>query len=147
MDFTWLSVQPTLWQQISYGFSIITACVPSLKVIFDGVLNDHVGFGMPYQLEPLAGRAGFQVITRSEDHELKTKSSAVSRNRRGDEDLKLTPSLLNRANCYTGKSSRPADKRHKDNGERKSVQNLTGAVIVVRNEFDDERGWSSGGSH
>lgn len=39
-DATWLAIEPMIWNTISLSLSIITACLPSMKNVFDGFLSD-----------------------------------------------------------------------------------------------------------
>lgn len=42
-DFTWQALYPTVWLTISWNLSVITACIPSLKGLFDGFLGNTSG--------------------------------------------------------------------------------------------------------
>lgn len=53
-DLTWSAIWPTVWLQISLSLSILTACIPSLRVIIDSWLG-HVGsaaMNNTYELQP-----------------------------------------------------------------------------------------------
>lgn len=56
-DPTWDAVLPGIWFQISLNLSMITACVPSLKPIFDSMFVYTAGavIQAPYQLEANEG--------------------------------------------------------------------------------------------
>lgn len=42
-DSTWNAVVPSIWFQISLNLSLITACVPSLKPVFDSLFGYTAG--------------------------------------------------------------------------------------------------------
>lgn len=56
-DPTWDAVLPSIWYQISLNISMITACVPSLKPIFDSLFGYTASavIQAPYQLEANEG--------------------------------------------------------------------------------------------
>ncbi|KAL5866400.1 hypothetical protein ACKVWC_011464 [Pyricularia oryzae] len=58
-DFTWLAVQPVIWQLVSYSLSIIAACIPSLKYIFDSFGGFTLAVEPPYALTKV-GTSGFE---------------------------------------------------------------------------------------
>ncbi|KAH7026621.1 uncharacterized protein B0I36DRAFT_386851 [Microdochium trichocladiopsis] len=67
-DFTWDALSPLLWLTVTCHLSVITACVPTLKKLFDSLLGNTLSITIdaPYQLERIDGRTGFNITERDE---------------------------------------------------------------------------------
>lgn len=124
-DFTWLAVEPTIWMQISYNLSVITACIPTMKNIFDSFSgNFSVAIDAPYNLTPIAGKSGMQ--TTALDKETASGSHAIV----DSECHNLTGASSNLAEC-TSNGLHLGAKRRKEEGRSESAENLTGTVLVT----------------
>ncbi|KAJ1337885.1 hypothetical protein MN608_00741 [Microdochium nivale] len=77
IDHTWLSLKPATWLAISTNCSVITACVPSLKGLFDTWLGNTLGIDIdaPYQLKRLSGKHQFGVTLYEQNAGCEGKSS------------------------------------------------------------------------
>lgn len=53
MDFTWSTLSPLIWLMLSWNFAVMTACVPSLKGLFEAWLGNTFAmqFETSYELE------------------------------------------------------------------------------------------------
>ncbi|KXJ96779.1 hypothetical protein Micbo1qcDRAFT_229597 [Microdochium bolleyi] len=62
-DFSWDAVIPTISLTIASHLAVITACIPSLKGVFDSWLGNTFGIDIdaPYQLERIQDKSGFAV--------------------------------------------------------------------------------------
>jgi len=62
LDYTWLSLQPSVWLAATANCFVITACIPSLKGLFDSWLGNTLGLDIdaPYQLERMQGKNTFE---------------------------------------------------------------------------------------
>ncbi|TLD33709.1 hypothetical protein PspLS_00719 [Pyricularia sp. CBS 133598] len=65
-DFTWLALPPAIWQQASFGLSIITACTPSIKYVFDTFGGFTLAVEAPYELTAVPGKSGFQATATAD---------------------------------------------------------------------------------
>jgi len=56
VDFTWSALYPLIWLIVSWNFAVITACVPSLKGLFEAWLGNTFAmqFETSYELEESA---------------------------------------------------------------------------------------------
>lgn len=157
-DFTWLAVTPTIWLQISYNLSVITACIPSMKNIFDSLSGNFcAAIDVPYNLATVTiHKNGCRAAATPRD--LYNSSGGLGREWSGkkgsggsrgttavvhvdDDDcgLRLTPAHPSRTSCYTSDGVHPgaARSRGDDDGQSESVRKLTGGgVVVVTEEVD-----------
>lgn len=125
-DFTWLAVEPTIWMQISFNLSVITACIPTMKNIFDSLSgNFSVAIDAPYTLATIAGKSGLQTTALSKETAVSGSGDVVDS---GFCDLTATAS--NHADC-TSNRLRAETRRRKEDGRSESVQNLTDTVLVT----------------
>ncbi|KAH7040333.1 uncharacterized protein B0I36DRAFT_357646 [Microdochium trichocladiopsis] len=153
-DFTWTAMAPTIWLLVTSHISIITACIPSLKGIFDSWLGNTFGIDIdaPYQLERVEGKDGFEVSDwRTKDPSATGQSSGsrpkTSKNSKNSKNskftdttktatLKLTTSFPNEAACFsendTGSSARAA--RHRHSGYRESRNHTS--LPISKNKDD-----------
>lgn len=126
-DFTWLAVEPTIWMQISFNLSIITACIPTMKNIFDSLSgNFSVAIDAPYTLKTIAGKSRLQATA------LGKETAASGSHDIGDcgcDDLS-TATKSNQTSC-TSSGNRAVARRQKEYGRSESVQNLTDTVLVT----------------
>lgn len=62
LDYTWLSLYPSVWLAATANCFVITACIPSLKGLFDSWLGNTLGLDIdaPYQLERMQGKNTFE---------------------------------------------------------------------------------------
>lgn len=125
-DFTWLAVEPTIWMQISFNLSTITACIPTMKNMFDSLSgNFSVAIDAPYTLKAIAGKTRLQATA------LGKETAASGSHDIGDFGSRdLTGNKSNQTNC-TSSGSRAGAKRKKECGRSESVQNLTDTVLVT----------------
>lgn len=135
-NFTWEAVVPTVWQQMSCNLSVITACVPSMKTIFDSLSGNvaSAGIDAPYNLIAIRGATGFKA-TALESNTTKRASHVSSYVKRGG--LKLGSDSPNEVSCYSGRRMLDLSSRSKDkegDGTSESVRNLTGGVVVITEE-------------
>lgn len=132
-DFTWLAVVPTVWLQTSYNLSVITACIPSMKNIFDMFSGDFsAAVDVPCNLARLTTKGGSRATARGLG-----KGSGGSRSTiMGDHGLKLTPAHPSRTSCYTSDGFLSGTGARDDDGQSESVRNLTGGVVLVTEEVD-----------
>lgn len=135
-DFTWLAVHPTVWLQISYNLAIITACIPTMKNVFDGLSgNFSAEIDAPYTLTSVKGARGMRLEPSVQDQQ---PSQAHSGSGSHDANLRLHTASPSQAACYSTTRGRCSSSRAKgDNGSKsESVQNLTGGVVLVTAEVD-----------
>lgn len=125
-DFTWLAVEPTIWMQISFNLSVITACIPTMKNIFDSLSgNFSVAIDAPYTLKTIAGKSRLQATALG-------KETAAS----GSNDIEdfgsrdLNANKSSHANC-TSNGMRRGERLRKKDGRNESMQNLADTVIVT----------------
>lgn len=114
-DFTWLSVWPTVYLQCSYNLSIITVCVPSLKVVIDSFYDNgrHVVLDKPYHL------------------------TAVSRSHKARDQDTTSSSLVPNPSAYKFTAvSRRRNREDDDDGQSESVRNLTEGIIHIQEEVE-----------
>lgn len=132
-DFTWLAVDPTIWLQVSYNLSVITACIPSMKNIFDSFTgNFSAAIDVPYNLSTFAGKSGSRATSRTLGKTTGgTRSTAMD-----DYVLKLTPALPSRTSCYTSDGFHSGTRTRDDDGQSESVRKLTDGVVLVTEEVD-----------
>jgi hypothetical protein len=136
-DFTWFAAAPIAWIQASLSLSVITVCIPSIKVIFDSFFDNgtHMAIDMPYELRAVPGKAGFQATAYA-------KSSSYAKNG----SLKLTSRTQSQG---MGGAAAINDGKMNDDGQSESVRNLTEGIIVredIEIQFDDQRSSSPDGS-
>ncbi|KUI55795.1 hypothetical protein VP1G_10776 [Cytospora mali] len=147
-DFTWLAVVPTIWLQISYNLSVITACIPSMKNIFDSFSGDFsAAIDVPYNLPTISSKSGSRATVRG-----LSKGTGGSSSTMDSSGLKLTPAHPSRTSCYKTDvfSSGTRTRTRDDDGQNESVRNLTDGVVVVTEEVDihfENRASSPDGSH
>ncbi|KUI70580.1 hypothetical protein VM1G_05712 [Cytospora mali] len=147
-DFTWLAVVPTTWLQISYNLSVITACIPSMKNIFDSFSgNFSAAIDVPYNLPIIPSKSGSRATARG-----LSKGTGGSSSTMDSSGLKLTPAHPSRTSCYKTDvfSSGTRTRTRDDDGQNESVRNLTDGVVVVTEEVDiqfENRAPSPDGSH
>lgn len=112
--------------QISYNLSVITACIPTMKNIFDSLSgNFSVAIDAPYNLTTIAGKSGMQTTTLDKETALSGPHSIVDSGCRN-----LTGRSSNVAEC-TSNGLQPGAKRRKEDGRSESVENLTDTVLVT----------------
>lgn len=144
-DFTWLAVEPMIWIQISCNLSVITACIPTMKNIFDSLSeNFSVAIDAPYTLTTISGKSGLQTTALSKGTATSGSNAIVDS---GFRDLTATAS--NHADC-TSNGVHPGARAWKENRRNDSVQNLTDTVIVTEEvsiHFDQFGQPSPNGSH
>lgn len=150
-DFTWLAVSPTVWIQISYNLAVITACIPTMKNVFDSLSgNFSAEIDAPYKLTAVTGARSMGLEASALDQEPSQSGSHFSSQGRG---LKLHTAAPNQAACYATEGRRySANRARKDDGSKsESVQNLTDGVVLVTEEvnvqFEDDRSSSPLGSY
>ncbi|KXJ84685.1 hypothetical protein Micbo1qcDRAFT_112123, partial [Microdochium bolleyi] len=116
-DFTWTSLNPSIWLIVSSHLSVITACIPSLKGVFDSWLGNTCGFGngSPYRLERQGDQPGFAVVQRT------SVSSKPNRSARGVSAISNGPTREDGRNPFS---------RSGEYGQSESVRGLTGANTV-----------------
>lgn len=94
-DFTWLAVEPTIWMQISFNLSVITACIPTMKNIFDSLSGIFsVAIDAPYTLTTIAGKSGMQTTALDKETASSGSHAIVD-----SECHNLTGASSNLANC------------------------------------------------
>lgn len=132
-DFTWLAVNPTIWLQISYNLSVISACIPSMKNIFDSFTgNFSAAIDVPYNLTTLTNKSGSRAKAR-----YLGKSTGGSRSTiMDDHGLKLTPAHPSRTSCYTSDGFPSGARTRDDDGQSESVRKLTDGVVLVTEEVE-----------
>lgn len=133
-DFTWLSVIPAVWQQLSYNLSVITACVPTIKSVFDILSGASVGaIDVPYQLTAVSGEYGLQAAALTYKSG-RTASHALTR----AEVPRFSPDFRKHAICYT--TARTATRASTNIDERddisESERNLTDGMVVITEEVE-----------
>lgn len=125
-DFTWLAAGPAIWMQISFNLSVITACIPTMKNIFDSLSgNFSVAIDAPYTLKTIAGKSGMQTTALDKETASSGSHAIVDSGCHN-----LTGASSNLAEC-TSNGLRPGAKRRKEEGRSESVENLTGTVLVT----------------
>lgn len=148
-DFTWQAVAPTVWLQISYNLAVITACIPTMKNVFDSMSGNFTAeIDAPYKLTALtgAGNMGFEALDQA-------PSQARSHLGSQGSSLKLHTAAPNQAACFATDGRRRNSKRagKDDESKSESVQNLTDGVVLVTEEvnvqFEDDRPSSALGSY
>lgn len=151
IDFTWLAVSPTVWLQISYNLAVITACIPTMKNVFDSLSgNFSAEIDAPYKLTAVTGgrSRGFEASALDQGSS-QTHSHIDSQGT----SLKLHTAAPNQAACYATDGRRYSSNRTKKDadGQSESVQNLTDGVVLVTEEvnvqFEDDRPSSPLGSY
>ncbi|KAI7775461.1 hypothetical protein LA080_006793 [Diaporthe eres] len=150
-DFTWMTVSPTVWLQISYNLAVITACIPTMKNVFDSLSgNFSAEIDAPYKLTAVTGARSMEFEASGLDQE---PSQTRSHNNTQGTSLKLHMAVPNQAACYATDGRRHSSNRARkeDDGQSESVQNLTDGVVLVTEEvsvqFEDDRPPSTVGSH
>lgn len=150
-DFTWLAVHPVVWLQISYNLAVITACIPTMKNVFDSMSgNFSAEIDAPYQLKSVKGGRSMRLQPSTLDQE---PSQAHFGSGSHDESLKLHTAVPSQAACYATDRGRrtSARVRKDDESGSESVQNLTDGVVLVTEEvnvqFEDDRPSSNLGSY
>lgn len=125
-DFTWLAVGPTIWMQISFNLSVITACIPTMKNIFDNLSgNFSVAIDAPYTLTTTSGKSGLQTTALSKRTAASVSHAIVDSGFRD-----LTDSASNHTDC-TSNGVSPGARGRKRDRRSESVQNLTDTVVVT----------------
>ncbi|KAG6355054.1 hypothetical protein INS49_004135 [Diaporthe citri] len=97
-DFTWLAVTPTVWLQISYNLAMITACIPTMKNLFDNLSgNFSAEIDAPYKLTAVTGTRsmGFEASALGQE-----PSQAHSHISTQGTSLNLHTAAPNQAACY-----------------------------------------------
>lgn len=150
-DFTWLAVSPMVWLQISYCLAVITACIPTMKNVFDNLSgNFSAEIDAPYKLTAVTGARSMGFEASALDQESSQASSHFNSQGTG---LKLHTAAPNQAACYAtdGRLYSPNRPRKDDGSKSESVQNLTDGVVLVTEEvnvqFEDDRSSSTLGSY
>lgn len=115
-----------IWMQISFNLSVITACIPTMKNIFDSLSgNFSVAIDAPYNLTTISGKSGLQTTALSKGSAASGSHAIVDS---GFRDLTATAS--NHADC-TSNGVRPGARGRKEDRRRESMQNLTDTVVVT----------------
>lgn len=79
-DFTWLAIWPMISLQVSHALSIITACIPTMKDIFEGLShNVTAAIDAPYRLTTIHGKNGLQTTTALDSSSSSSRSRSRSR--------------------------------------------------------------------
>lgn len=150
-DFTWLAVAPTVWLQISYNLAVITACIPTMKNVFDNLSgNFSAEIDAPYKLTAMAGARSMGFKASALDQE---SSQAHSHSDPQDTTLKLHTASPSQTACYATDRRRQSSARamKDDESGSESVRNLTDGVVLVTEEvnvqFEDDRPSSTLGSY
>lgn len=118
-DYTWLSLSPSVWLAATVNCSVITACVPSLKGLFDSWLGNTIGLEIdaPYQLERMNGKNVFEATAYESGHGggsggsggLNSKNSSNSDG--GVSSRNQRPGALTRKSSKLGRSPSPSPDR------------------------------------
>lgn len=142
-DFTWLAVHPTVWLQISYNLAVITACIPTMKNVFDSMSgNFSAEIDAPYTLTSVKGARTMRLEPSVQDED---SSQAYFGSGSHDGNLKLHTASPSQVACYSTDRGRYISSRVKNDDESKSesVRNLTDGVVLVTEEvdvqFEDDR--------
>lgn len=140
-DFTWLAIEPTIWLQVSYNLSVITACIPSMKNIFDNLSgNFSASIDVPYHLSTITGKSGCRATARD----------GSSQWTMGSHGLKLSPAHPSLTSCYTSDGSKSGTRTKDHDGQGESVRNLTDGIVMITEEVDiqfENRSPSPDGPH
>ncbi|KAG8160932.1 hypothetical protein KVR01_009196 [Diaporthe batatas] len=82
-DFTWRSLDHMVWLEISLHLSVITACIPGMKGLFESMLGNTMGLKIDtsYEMDPAARSNGLTIITVKND--LSKLSSSRSSQHKG----------------------------------------------------------------
>lgn len=140
IDFTWLAVEPTIWMQISFNPSVITAWIPTMKNMFDSLAgNFSVVIDAPYALTTTAGKSGLQATAHSKELARSGSHTTVV----DSEGPGLAPTVSNHAAC-TSNELRPGARWRREDERGESLQNLTDAVIITEESQCPFRKWFAG---
>lgn len=137
-DYTWSATVPTIWRQVSYNLSVITACIPCMKPVIDAFSGDTftVAIDAPYEMGTETGKGGSQLRSQAKSG---ARNSVLARSRQ----FNARPSD---PSCETG---RKRDGRQ--DGQSESVRGLREDFIVIREDVEVQfnvRGESlANGSH
>lgn len=114
-----------MWIQVTYNLSVITACVPSMKGIFESMLGNTMGLSIeePYQLENISRRSLSQPNPRARLTKVGTKNSGL-----GIKGHMLSI-VTKKKMRYSGYMPRHTDRSN--DGQSESVQDLTDGVVLV----------------
>ncbi|KAI7780557.1 hypothetical protein LA080_015958 [Diaporthe eres] len=144
-DFTWLAVEPMIWMQISFNLSVITACIPTMKNIFDSLSgNFSVAIDAAYTLTTISGKSGLQTTALSKGTATSGSHAIVDS---GFRDLTATAS--NHVDC-TSNGVHLGARGWKEDRRSDSAQNLTDTIVVTEEvsiHFEQYRQPSPNGSH
>lgn len=127
---------PTVWQQMSYNLSVITACIPTIKTVFDTLSGSNGPVDVPYQPTVTAGTRmqGFQATDLGHNERGSTASLALHR----IEVPIFGPDFKNQARCYTAPravGSAITDSKDRDDGSE-SERNLTHGMVMITEEVE-----------
>lgn len=126
-DFTWLAVEPVIWQLVSYSLAIITSCIPSLKYVLDSFGSSVLAIEAPYELTTNAGPRGFHAIPIGNNRGIETFGSGGLRGNNGNGGS--SGSFSQQAKAESGKYNKWL------NGE--SMQDLTGGDAIIKSDNAD----------
>ncbi|KAI6389529.1 hypothetical protein MCOR24_010560 [Pyricularia oryzae] len=123
-DFTWLAVEPIIWQLVSYSLAIITSCIPSLKYVLDSFGSSVLAIEAPYELTTNAGRRGFHATPIGNNSGIETFGSQRKNVKGG-----LRGSFNQQVKAESGSYRKWLD------GE--SMQDLTGGDAMIKSDDVD----------
>ncbi|KAH6655601.1 hypothetical protein BKA67DRAFT_645075 [Truncatella angustata] len=127
-DASWLALEPAMWSQVPLSLSVITACFPSMKNVFDSFLGNTIAVGIdaPYQLDTVKGKEGFRTTAYASEIKSSTPRSFPNR------CLKPTDTAPTQVSYHTGPADLGSDEMpHRKKEQSECVWNRTDGVMAI----------------
>lgn len=138
-DYAWLATIPTIWRQVSFNLSVITACIPSLRAVLDTFSGNTFAIShateVEHELGTITARHGLRYVSQRRSKSTRNSLSNIS-GKAVNFELKLSPNIENEAACYFHEDDEQREENRSKDGSSESVQNLTDGVILVREDVE-----------
>lgn len=150
-DFTWLSLDYMVWLEISYHLSVITACIPGMKGLFESMLGNTMGLKIDTSYEVNRAARSDRLTTITVKNDLSKLSASRSSQHNGSSGpvghvFRLKAFEAGQAGSSSldarGRSldvHRALESKNCDDGQGESVYELIDSATHARQEVDEQR--------